>query len=696
MMLSLRSAVAGGWLAAVLLGGGSGVSVAQQDSAPVGVVSHVKVLSDRVPDVSSLEAWKRSFIKNSMTDQQKALAIFRSVAMFRYQDAPPIEFLHEGCVHDPIKTFNVYGYGMCCCASSNVEALARYLGLEARAWGINAHSVPEVFYDNAWHMFDTSLVNYFPKPDGQVAGVDEIVAAVKEWLDKHPEYRKNDAKLREFHQSGGWMGWKQGPSLLAACPFYDGTGWWPAKTHGWYSTMQEYDGTGNTPFVFEYGYSQGYEVNVQLRPGERLTRNWFHKGRHVNGVLNDGDAPGCLKEKVGQGPMAYLTQYGDLNAGRIGSGTLEYDVPLGGGGASTWALVAENVASTAQAAKPDSPLPSTGEGQGVRGDGDASDVKEHPEPALHVQDAARPGLLEIRMPTSYVYLDGQMSLVAAIGPGGGIEILFSDNHGLDWKRIAMLRKSGPQKIDLAKLVLRRYDYRLRFVLSGSGTGLDRLRLSHAIQCSQRALPTLAQGENTISFTAGPSQGTITIEGVSSGNAKDKNVSLADFHPILRDVSPEQYRVQDSPAEVAFSIATPGEMTRLRFGGHFRARDRADRWDVKVSFDGGRTFRRVDSYVGPTQGKCQYTSIDNIPVGTRDAVIQWRGEQHNTTCLFALRIDADYRQPHGGFRPVKITYLWKENGVDKQDVHVATQPAETYSIRCQARPEMKSIILELAE
>ncbi len=668
MSVQIRLAVAGGFLVAMAVAGKADVLAAETDSGTIGVVSHVKVLSDKVRDVSSLEAWKRSFIKDGATDHEKALAIFRSVAMFRYQDAPPIEFLHEGCVHDPIKTFNVYGYGMCCCASSNVEALARYVGLEARGWAINAHSVPDVFFDNAWHMLDTSLVNYFPKPDGQIASVAEIVAAVKGWLEKHPEYRKNDAKLRAFHQSGGWMGWKQGPELLAKSPFFDWSGWWPAKTHGWYATMQEYDGSGGTPFVYEYGYSQGYEVNLQLRPGERLTRNWFHKGLHVNGVLKDGDAPGCLNEKIGQGPMAYLTQYGDLTTGRIGSGTLEYDVPLADGTFRASALACENVASRSE---------------------------DNAGPALHVNDPSQPGVLELRMPTSYVYLDGQLALDATVAPGGSIKTLFSDNNGLDWRDVATLDQSGPQTIDLQKLALRHYDYRLRFVLSGAGTGLNRLRISHTLQCSQRALPTLAQGDNTITFAAGPPEGTITIEGTSYGNTKSKNVSLTDFHPTLKNVAPEHLRVQGKPAEVTFPISTPGDMTRLHFGGHFRARDKADRWNVAVSFDDGKTFRSVDTYVGPTQGKCKYTTVSDIPSNTKKALIRWRGEERNTTCLFSLRIDADYRQTHGGFRPVKITYLWNENGVEKKDVHVAAKPRETYTIRCQAKPEMKSIALELA-
>jgi hypothetical protein len=85
----------------------------------------------------------------------------------------------------------------------------------------------------------------------------------------------NHDELIAFQRADGWTGWKKGPALLANCPLYDAGGWWPARTHGWYSTMQEYDGTygkDRKPFLYEYGYSQGYQVNIQLRPGERLTR----------------------------------------------------------------------------------------------------------------------------------------------------------------------------------------------------------------------------------------------------------------------------------------------------------------------------------------------------------------------------------------------------------------------------------------
>ncbi|MBU6400055.1 MAG: hypothetical protein KGS61_07035 [Verrucomicrobia bacterium] len=634
----------------------------------VGIVSHIKVLSDKVADVSSLEAWKQSFIGEDMTDEQKALAIWRSNVAFVYQDAPPLEFLQAGCVHDAIKEFNVYGYGMCCCASARVAELARYVGLPARGWGLNGHSVPEVGWDNRWHLLDASLVNYFPDAGG-VASVADVVQAVQGWLAGHPDYRGNDANLRRFQQAAGWNGWRAGPALLSQCPFYDGGGWWPARTHGWNSTMEEYDGSRGTPFPYEYGYSQGYQVNIQLRRGERLTRNWFNEGQQVNGVLGDGAAPGCLRAKVGEGPLAFLRRYGDLNDGRVGCGTLEYAVPLADGSFRDGALTVENVACEAD---------------------------DHRGPAIHPREANRPAVVEFEMPSSYVYLTGRLAGRAAIGPGGRARVLFSDNNGLDWREAATITAAGDFDLDLQRLAFRRYTYRLRLVFEGAGTGLDRLRITHAIQCSQRALPTLDRGDNTIRFSAGPAEGTVTIEGSTEGDAAGKQVSPLDFHPVLEAVEPRFFQLRAAAGSVTFPIRAPGELTRLRFGGHYRLRDARDRWEMQVSFDGGRTFATVDTQSGPCQGICRYVTVEAIPPGARQALVRWRGAQRNTTCLFLLRIDADYRLPHGGFRPVRVTYRWLENGVEHRDAHIARSPTDTYHILCAAQPTMKSLALEWAE
>ena len=312
-------------LALVLLGG----RLSAEDAKQVGIVSHVKVLSDKCEDVSSPEAWKRSYITAGMSDQEKVLAIWRTVVKYRHQIDPPDEYLQDHA-HDIFKTIHVYGYGQCCCASSHVETLARYLGLEARGWAINLHSVPEVQYDNAWHTVNGSLMNYFLNPDGKIASVADIKKAVLEWHAQHPGYRGNDGKLRQFAAN---YGWKKGPPLLASSGerFWDANGINMAGWHGWPSTMQEYD---CKEFLFDYGGSMGYELNVQLREGERLTRNWFNRGLHVNQLEGAGDH--ALAKDVA--PLGMCRKLGDVAPGRIGNGTLEYDVPwpMGPFAAARW------------------------------------------------------------------------------------------------------------------------------------------------------------------------------------------------------------------------------------------------------------------------------------------------------------------------------------------------------------------------
>jgi len=630
-----------------------------------GVVCNIKVVSDKVEDVTTLDDWKRSYIRDGMTNDEKALAIWKTVVKYRHQTAPPNEFLqHEGNVHDVMKTIHVYGYGMCCCASANVEQLARAIGWEARGWAITLHSVPEVYYDNAWHMLDGSLMNFFRNPDKSIASVADLQKAVRDWHEANPGYRGDDGKLRKFAAKGNWR--RAGPALLATCETYTEDGPNPAGWHGWSSTMIEYD-RGDRHHVYEYGYSQGYKLNVQLRPGERLTRNWFNKGLHIN-MDGGGEGPGGMLKNRAE--LSLQRKLGDIAPGRIGNGTLEYDAPIADPAFLATALVADNVASGSKA------------------------------PALRPKDAAKPGTLVIRMPSSYVYLGGEATFQAIVGIGGSIAVSFSDNNGLDWKELGKVTASGLQKLDLKPHCFRRYDYRLKFELQGEGTGLGSLKLTHDIQHSQCPLPALAEGENTITFSAGPAEGTITIEGATNPDVKPKQLIAADFHPDFKGTEHKMFRVKDYGPEggsVTFPIETPGDIVRLRGGAHYRARDKREGWALQASFDDGKTWAEIGKLPGPVPGSTEYFTYEAVPRGIRKALVRFQStKQYNTLCIFDFRIDADYAEPAGGFRPVKITYVWDEAGVEKRDVHIARSPKDTYTIKCAAAPLMKSLILELAE
>jgi hypothetical protein len=628
------------------------------DARPA-IVSHVKVVSDKTEDVTSLDAWRMSVIKEGMSDQQKAMAVWQSVVKFRHQENPPDEYLESANnVHDPIKSFNVYGYGMCCCASANVQALARAAGLEARGWGIIAHSVPEVKWGGSWHLLDASLITYFPKSDGQPAGVTEIAENVKQWYAANPKYKGNDDALRQYMRAGNW---RTGPELLRSCPGYDENGWLPAATHGWYATMQEYADPAKT-FLYEYGAAVGYEVNVQLRKGERLTRNWSNKGLHVN--MAEGKSLGVINGKPGSGDLRYSPKLGDLAPGRVGNGTLEYDVPVASDELSRAAIEHKNLRTQ--------------------------------DAALVTQDSAQPGVFVLDMPTSYVYLSGQADVKARMAAGGSIAIALSGNNGLDWTDVATINESGSKTVDLKPHVYRRYDYRLRFTLTGAGTKLESLKLTHDVQHSQRALPALDKGQNTITFSAGLQEGTVTVFGNTNKEAKGKNLMYTDFHPAANNIKSDMLFLAGGKGDITFPVATPGDLTRLRIGAHYRARDKRDNFDVAASFDDGKTWKPVGKLDGPYAGNSKAFTFADIPAGKRKALVRFAGVQFNTLGLHDLRVDADHAQPHGGFTPVKVTYVWAENGQERRDTHIAQSASETYTITCAEKPLLKSLIVERAD
>ena len=382
--------------------------------------------------------------------------------------------------------------------------------------------------------------------------------------------------------------------------------------------------------------------------------------------------------KTGHGFLVYTPKYGDLAPGRVGNGTLEYEVPLSDGGWRRAALAAENL-----------------DGKVVR-----------------VKDAARPGVLVLRMPSSYVYLTGEISLKAAVGDDGAVVVSFSDNNGLDWKEVARLTAAGTKRLDVSPLVLCRYDCRLKFELHGRGTGLealpgDREPLPPTPSPKRRggagiSAPPLRYGEGVGGrgsggrFAVGPPEGTVTVEASSSLDHKGKQAVYTDFHPQQSGFEKNLFIGASGKGSITFPVATPGDMVRLRFGAHYRARDARDGLDYLLSFDGGKNWKKVARAAGPTVGDCKYVTCADVPPRTRTALVRFAGTSRNATGLLNFRIDADYREPHGGFRPVKVTYTWEENGKEKRHVRVARKPHETYTITCAAKPLMRSVALELAE
>jgi len=486
-------------------------------------------------------------------------------------------------------------------------------------------------------------------------------------------------------------GYKSGPALIANCPTLRSNGNYPYGAFGWYSAMVIYNTPADKPaFVYEEPYSQGYQVNNQLRLGEKLTFNWSNKGLHV-GMLDAGsNAPGCLTAASGEKNLAYMATYGDLSNQRVGNGVLRYHPPIAS--LKDIAFAYDNLAVE--------------------------------NGKLHPADATKPATLTLDMPCSYVYLAGTLKIFSSVpnldsnrNEVGSLNIQISDNNGLDWKELADLKgpafaplglildpdpdKASPYNLeyDLQKHIFRRYGYRLKFTLTGKAD-LSTIYLIHDFQCSQRALPALGQGENTLTFSAGrggANESTLTISPAPSKH-KEKQLTAACYHAVLNNMTENdngQFVPSGSDASITYTITTPTPLTRLRLGSQYRGRANTH-WLYQVSFDQGKTFMTMHQTADHNRSDFAWITYDKIPANTTSAQVRFAavGEGDGNLILFHHRIDADYALP-AGFAPVLATYTWGEDGQDKSDAHVALTPADVWKIVCPAKPTMRSLTIERA-
>jgi hypothetical protein len=635
-------------------------------------LNNLKVLSDKVDDVTTVENILRSFSKAGMTDADRAKALWTAAVKYRHQTSPPNEHLAADWeAHDPVKIFNVYGYCMCCCCSSLIESLNRVDGRQARGRILNGHSVPEVFHDGAWHMYDCSLITLFPKPGGGVlASVDDISAAIAAWHAKNPGYKGNNAKLDELMRSDGWTGWKtKGPELLSNCPYYH-LGWFPARTHGWNATMVEYDRKCE---VYEYGYQVGHRALLALRPGESFSREAGNRGLHVNGGNWDG-----LTAKAPNNDLGYVKDFlPGYNGGLVGNGIHRYAPDLGSGGLALGAEVYENLASGGS-------------------------------PALHLKTGGQRGVAVVQMASPYIYLGGRLQLKALRrADADKVTVSISTNNGRTYAPLWTAARTGPNEatIDLTGKIERRYACWLKVEIesaSTDGAGLDSFVVENDIQHAPRTLPWLGKGSNTITVAADGDTTTatrtvtcrITPDALFSKNETTGTMGVT-FDNL--DVKDGGCWWMGGVGAMTVPVAVPGALTALRFGAQVRARGERDLIRMRVSFDEGKTWKDAAKIAGPTPGTTEYFRFTDIPAAARKALLRYELTGNNTVGIFSFRVDADYRDPQAGgkFRPFQVVHRWKENGQDKTHRQTIDKLPLSYPIDTTAAPEMLGVTYEMA-
>ena len=439
-----------------------------------GRVNGLKVLSDKVDDVTTVEQIVKSFVKPGMTDQQRAEALWRAAVKYRHQQVPANEYLDgDEHPHDPVKVFNVYGYCQCCCSSAILEALNREDGREARGRILNGHSVPEVRYRDAWHMFDASLITYFPRPDdGVAASVDEIAASVADWYAKHPGYRKNPAQDPRPDAQGRLDGLEgRGPAPAGALPV----------------------------------------LQVRLLPARGRTagtRRWpstTASRRSTSTATRSATAPCSRSGRANRSSARPATAGCTSTATR--TGTASRPAPP----RTTWRMCPSTtraIAAGSSATASTSMSPNLAAGDLALGAEVFENLAVGAGRRLKVKDRGRPGVIVVPMTSPYVYLGGDVLRLGRSRTTRPSRVVDLDLDGRRADLHPVLAPVGdadrdPSRADRAR-PMDRPPLRLpdQGRAASAGRGSTRLEIENDIQHAPRTLPRLEKGKNTITVSAG--------------------------------------------------------------------------------------------------------------------------------------------------------------------------------------------------
>src|SRR5215472_4363883 len=133
----------------------------------------------QISDASGLRPLSTASILSQLPsgsdDQQSAIQAWQFVVSRTFHLCSSGAKQDNGEALDPLRLFGAYGFGCCEQTSQALIWIWRQLGHQARLAEMPFHAVPEIFYANAWHMFDPDHDVFYTKDDGTVASVQDII-----------------------------------------------------------------------------------------------------------------------------------------------------------------------------------------------------------------------------------------------------------------------------------------------------------------------------------------------------------------------------------------------------------------------------------------------------------------------------------------------------------------------------------------
>jgi hypothetical protein len=631
------------------------------------VTLHAQVYSPRVtkqgqPDVADLKAMTAEIYRqaNAATEREKAEAIWRFYLTDGRFVKPGI-FYHiagwaheepEGQVLDPEKLLNSYGFGLCYQVAPLLEATYDAGGFrDSRVWFLTGHTVAEVFYDGAYHYFDSDMMGYNPIGSG-------------------PLKLRPVASVHQIEQDGNII-LKKEIKPGQADPSAVDYPWYPAdvRAHA-IPDLAELFTTTSDNYVYPLKrYPQGHEMSFVLRPGERIIRYFQPEppGVFYLPYQYDGsqwqEVPQEIKEyniKTADGP------HSQKDARTWATGKVEYRPPADVLG--TWQAGANSTAT-----------------------------------------------LVLAMPCPFVVIDAAFDIDVALPTvHDALRAETSTDGGASWVESAPLAGpfSSPWKIRPARLtqsahgernaVSGTYGYLFRLTYQGGGkasAAVRNLLITTVFQHNPRTLPALAAGKNELEYQAAREvrrEVPVRLDQVDRFAHKVTNATYA-------EQSGQGFIVNEhgSSGELIFSLADPQGLAVSGFdvGGRFldlRNGLAPDKFTAEVRkvepwpTPAGTPVRASLSWStkpdGPWQTLWTYDdhlkwldgqaidrtlrwpevdkSVRSLPRGTRRVYVRY---SIDGMAIDSLRM-AVIREVGPSPSALRITHVWKDHGQDKEFTH----------------------------
>jgi len=157
----------------------------------LGPVNGFRLAPEGRPLPGDLEALVGTIVNGQMSDSERAMAVFRFVDENFGQWWFPAEGYRTIRLHSEAVSRQIwgYGYGFCSDVARVAAVLWRMAGLPSRIVGIDPyHTVVEVYYDKAWHLFDIQHRSFWRDRKGDIASAEMLrqqPLLFSQGLDKH-------------------------------------------------------------------------------------------------------------------------------------------------------------------------------------------------------------------------------------------------------------------------------------------------------------------------------------------------------------------------------------------------------------------------------------------------------------------------------------------------------------------------------